>query len=172
MVDNGMIHQRKRMERSNRVERASNRCCDLLERFAEQDPSDPNSAWKNPQTIFDQLNIARQKVIEAGKVKDEEDCQDFDHETFRSLYIDMITDAFADALEHLRESEGNQLDIEVLVDCLQSGIDLQDMEENELLMQAMDHHFEESDGDISMLNPHEQQRVASQLDFTTRTSPV
>lgn len=171
MVDHGRIHGRKRLQRSSRVEEASNRCCDLLERFAQQDPSDPNSAWKNPQRIFDQLNTARQNVIEAGKVKDEDKhFQDFDHENFRLLYIDMITDAFADALESLRGSEGNQLDIDVLVDCLQSGIDLQTMEEKQLLLHAIDPHFDEPDSDTSMLNPHEQQRVEGQLDFTIRPS--
>ena len=43
-------------------------------------------------------------------------------EEFRSMYMDMMTEAFGDDLQQLdRQSDG---DVEILVDALQSGIDL------------------------------------------------
>jgi len=148
--------ERKNMDRSRRVNEASIRCCSLLERFAAQDPSDPNSAWKNPQDIFDQLEMARREVTEAWKKGENEEGDDFDDSRFRTLYMEMITDAFADSLETLRESEGNHLDVEVLVDCLQSGIELLSMQEKELLMSVYDDKFSEIDH--SARTPHEKQR--------------
>ena len=152
------LDNQTKMDRSRRVEQASIRCCTLLESFAEQDPLDPNSAWKNPQEIFDQLDTARNEVIEAWKEDEQEVSKDLDEAQFRILYMDMITDAFADVLDNIRESEGNHLDVDVLVDCLQSGIDLLSLQDKELLMNSYEGDFDEMEDLSSSLTPHEQKR--------------
>jgi hypothetical protein len=53
----------------------------------------------------------------------------------RAAYMDMITDAFADVLEDLRANEAEDIDVGVLVDCLQSGLDLMSQEEKDFFMQ-------------------------------------
>jgi hypothetical protein len=40
----------------------------------------------------------------------------------RPAFIDMITDAFGDVLDNLRQSE--EVDVTILVDCLQSGLEI------------------------------------------------
>jgi hypothetical protein len=40
----------------------------------------------------------------------------------RPAFIDMITDAFGDVLDNLRQSE--EIDVSILVDCLQSGLEI------------------------------------------------
>jgi hypothetical protein len=147
-----------RMDKSRRVEQASIQCCNLLESFAEQDPLDPNSAWKNPQEIFDQLDTARNEVMEAWKEDEQGVSKELDEAQFRILYMDMITDAFADVLDNIRESEGNQLDVDVLVDCLQSGIDLLSMQDKDLFMNFYEGNLDELEEFSSSLTPHEQKR--------------
>lgn len=79
--------------------------------------------------------------------------------------MDMITDAFADVLEDLRQKEGDSLDVDVLVDCLQSGIDLMTQEDKEFFLMSErsikiednDEPFEDDDED-GKLTPHELRR--------------
>lgn len=48
---------------------------------------------------------------------------------FRVMYMDMITDAFGDVLQGMMqeaETKNKRIDVDILVDCLQSGIELLD----------------------------------------------
>ena len=50
-------------------------------------------------------------------------------EQFRVMYMDMITDAFGEVLQgmmHEADTKNKQIDVDILVDCLQSGIELLD----------------------------------------------
>ena len=69
----------------------------------------------------------------------------------------MITDSFSDVLEDLRTGDAD-FDVDVLVDCLQSGVDLMNQEDRELFMQEMDNDDDEEENDDSKLTPHELRR--------------
>lgn len=139
------------MDRASRFEAAATNAVALMEQFSEQDPRDPDSEWKNPQHIFEQLDAARKQVMEAWKdIQVESQNVEVDETAFRALYLDMITDSFADVLDELRKDDA--VDVGVLVDCLQSGMDFLTSEEKELFMQ--DESLEEDDE----LAPHEKQR--------------
>jgi hypothetical protein len=144
------------MERTTtRLEQATTNAVVLMEQFSEQDPHDPDSAWSNPQEIFDQLDAARKEVMDAWRdvqVKAAIPSQEIDDTSFRVLYLDMITDAYADVLDQLRKDD--IVDVNVLIDCLQSGVDFLTSEEKELFLQ--DVTMEEEGG----LTPHEKRRRA------------
>lgn len=143
------------MEYTTRLKKAATNAVALMEQFSEQDPHDPDSAWSNPQEIFDQLDAARKEVMDAWsdvQVQAAIPAKDIDESSFRVLYLDMITDAYADVLDQLRKDD--VVDVTVLIDCLQSGMDFLTCEEKELFMQ--DGSMEEEGG----LTPHEKQRRA------------
>ena len=135
-----------------RFEQATTKAVALLEQFSEQDPLDPESDWEDPERIFDQLDVARREVMEAWNELQMEDpnMDRIDELAFRARYLDMITDAFADVLDELRKHDN--VDVGLLVDCLQSGIDFLTSEEKELFMD--DDPFEEEDA----ITPHENHR--------------
>jgi hypothetical protein len=140
------------MDRATRLEQAATQAVELIEQYSEQDPQDPNSAWKNPQEIFEKLDVARKEVLAAWNDMQESQNntnEQIDESAFRALYLDMITDAFADVLDELRKD--NAVDVSVLVDCLQSGMDFLTSEEKELFLQD-DMEDEEE------LTPHEKHR--------------
>jgi hypothetical protein len=93
-------------------------------------------------------------------------------EGIRVAYIDMITDAFADVLENMRQQEDNEkvLDVEILCDCLQSGLEILSTSHSKLL--KTDFSFREDDFDDELDDdeqrnkfetPHESRR--KQLGF-------
>jgi hypothetical protein len=127
-----------------RLERASKKAVETVTRFANVEPEGNNDSnpWKHPEVIQKELAVARNELDNAWKDLQREELeranhqeQDQDHhaadevseDEFRVLYMDMITDAFGDVLEHL-QGGGNDdsVDVDVLVDCLQSGIELLD----------------------------------------------
>jgi len=60
----------------------------------------------------------------------------------------MVTEAFADVLDNLRSEEGDDLDVDVLVDCLQSGLELMTQQDKELLLMSRQNSGEEwAEGD-------------------------
>lgn len=180
-----------------RLDEAATRATELVQTFATVDDpystSDENP-WKHPDRIFQQLHAARADLLQAWKDleqeskalltdddndanKDDADAKKpLDPERCRALYMDMITDAFADTLENMRKTgDGSQLNVDVLVDCLQSGMDLLTNEEQEALFsKAFDQEFdgEDDDNNIMMdeqeeqLTPHEMHRRKMGLDVS------
>jgi len=128
------------------VDEAVQKAVDLLQEYAsaaEDDTKGRDNPWKNPDEIYAQLDRARSDIMQAwdqlhaaraaATAVDEEansSNSKEDKETcLRMAYMDMITDAFADVLEDLRtksssDNNDDPLDVETLVDCLQSGLDL------------------------------------------------
>lgn len=119
---------------ATRLVQAASHAVVLIEKFSSCQEND--SAWnKDPDDIFRQLHEARQQIIIAAARADETNqTTDDASSNFRALYLEMITDAFADVLDDLRKND-NAFDVTVLVDCLQSGMDfLTTTREKELLL--------------------------------------
>ena len=140
----------------DRLDQAAVQAYTLIQTYA--DVPDPYSTsnenpWKNPQDIFSQLQSARKELDEAwNQVLIEQETEESKQQQqqqqqegtndFRALYMDMITDAFADVLEDLRNKDGNdEIDVDVLVDCLQSGMELLTADDRESFLR----YFEEED---------------------------
>lgn len=146
-----------------RLDVAAVKAAELMEEFANvEDPysNADDNPWANPDQIFQQLRGARDEVMEAwrqveeeteayrSKAADSTTKSKLDAERCRALYMDMITDAFADTLENMRTAAGDDLDVDVLVDCLQSGLDLLTAEEQETLFaNTLDHEFDGEEGE-------------------------
>ena len=128
------------------VDAAAEAAVRLIRDFAERDNED--DVWKHPEDMLNQIAKARDKVTEAWEkleqtIKEseaangkEQNAKPYNEIDFRAAYMDMITDAFADVLEDLRQKEGDSLDVDVLVDCLQSGIDLMTQEDKEFFLMS------------------------------------
>jgi hypothetical protein len=159
------------MNYSQAVDRAAEKATDLVQTFASSDPNAADSPWHNPEQIFKELDDARVQVTQAWdqllntSSNNDEAFNKIDPEDLRASYIDMITDAFGDVLEEMRQKE-MELDVDILVDCLRSGLDLMNQEDKEYFAQDSDNNnniddqYEES--------PHEMRR--RQLGFQTDTS--
>jgi len=134
-----------------------------------------NDAWKNVKAERDN----NPKPISAAATGDDYDYENDDEdeekkndndddndneipeEEFRVLYMNMMTDAFADVLDQMnKESEEGSsnnskqkqstIDVDVLVDCLQSGIDFLDPVEElnkRSYFDSLDYDFGEDDDD-------------------------
>ena len=117
----------------------------------EEDDNNNSNPWRNPKLIENELNIVRNELNDAwmelkknqnkkGSLENGYDAADDDDERvllseteFRVLYMDMITDSFGDILDEMNKkqesninSDDTNFDVEILVDCLQSGIDFLD----------------------------------------------
>jgi hypothetical protein len=91
---------------------------------------------------------ARENKMTDKDVDDNDDnVNDKDNKDFRDMYMDMITDAFADVLEELRSSDTDTLNVDVLVDCLQSGLELLNQEDKDVLFGGMDDDVDAVDDD-------------------------
>jgi hypothetical protein len=113
--------------------------------------------------MYARLDQARQELQEAWNSVKEEKPQ-LDRKVIRTaMYIDLITDSFSDVLEELRNNE--DVDVAVLVDCLQSGLELLSTEEAELMMEEEEETGENNDGE-EKLTPHELRR--RELGFTVQ----
>jgi hypothetical protein len=167
------------------VDAAVQKALDLVQRYSEND-SDP--AWQNPDQIYQQLDQARTDISLAWKNLDaataaaalSPDVATTAHnnscstkEQLRTAYMDMITDAFADVLENMRQNSqvnNDPIDVEVLVDLLQSGLDLFYMNHSIQLMGEADFLWNDSlydnddtdtmndDDEEVFLTPHELRR--------------
>jgi hypothetical protein len=139
----------------------------------DDDNDEINSAWQHPETIYDELDRARtelsqawdelQRAINANQSNVTETTTTVvNEEDLRVAYMDMITDAFADVLNDLKESEGEgMIDVDVLVDCLQSGLDLMSQDEKEFFMQDSTRKNGTGDEDghtEDLMTPHEVRR--------------
>ena len=134
-----------------------------------------SNPWNDPDDMLKQLDAARNKLSTAWQrldqvlpqqQADETDNDETEHKSqsqilredakMRAAYMDMVTDAFADELESLQQDP--HLDVEILVDCLQSGLEiwLSDLStKNEDWFQSQESGNEEGG---SGLTPHEQRR--------------
>lgn len=141
------------------VHAAAEQAAKILTEYSEKDAED--SCWESPDDIFAQLDAARNQLTQAWAHLDAtlaagERTKEIDQERVRVAYMDMVTDAFADVLEDLRQQQGDELDVDILVDCLQSGLDLWSSEEKELLLQESSGELENEEDDG--LTPHERRR--------------
>jgi hypothetical protein len=105
-----------------------------------------SNPWRNPQIIENELNIVRNELNDAWmelkkknnnnksssleKNDNNENNDEISENEFHVLYMDMITDSFGDILDEMnkkQDEEGNaNFDVDILVDCLQSGVDFLD----------------------------------------------
>mmetsp|Transcript_6112 Transcript_6112/g.12253 ORF Transcript_6112/g.12253 Transcript_6112/m.12253 type:complete len:164 (+) Transcript_6112:146-637(+) len=140
------------------VEAAATAAVELVQNFSEQDPSDPRSCWKNPAQMLEQLNAARIRAVQAWQVLEQTrnhnkessgDTTSNNEQDLRAQFMDMVTDAFADVLAEMKDQEN--IDLDVLVDCLQSGMDILSQEDREFLMDNNNDSEEEE-------TPHEVRR--------------
>lgn len=144
--------QQELLERAARVEEAASKAVTLIEEFSQHDPSDPSPSnpWRNPKDMFKRLDQAREALQAAWQSIAEEQPQ-LEKKVIRTaMYIDLITDSFQDVLEELRTNE--DINVDTLADCLQSGLELLSSEEAELILDSQDGDDEEQ------LTPHEQRR--------------
>lgn len=146
------------------MEVAASKAVDLVQQFSEQDPSDMNSCWQNPTRMFEQLDQARTEALEAWKVLEEAQARNVDiskvtirEHDLRAQFMDMVTDAFADVLDQMKESEN--FDLDILVDCLQSGIEILSQEDKEYLI------MDDAEDEVT---PHEKRR--HELGFHVETT--
>eukprot|EP00543_Licmophora_paradoxa_P010010 CAMPEP_0202468138 /NCGR_PEP_ID=MMETSP1360-20130828/74334_1 /ASSEMBLY_ACC=CAM_ASM_000848 /TAXON_ID=515479 /ORGANISM="Licmophora paradoxa, Strain CCMP2313" /LENGTH=157 /DNA_ID=CAMNT_0049092955 /DNA_START=11 /DNA_END=484 /DNA_ORIENTATION=+ len=143
-----------------RIEAATSHAIRLIEDFANCDIHDVKSPWKNPDEIFAKLDEARKQVVDAFVAEEQDEAKKgLDENAFRTLYVDMVTDAFATVLDDMR-SGNKDVDVNVLVDCLESGMDFLSSEEKDLFRLE----FGDDELDESLTSIHEQRR--SEVDFT------
>lgn len=118
------------------LDQAATEALDLVRKFADEPLDDPHE-------MLSQLDAARTKLQAAVAAPSVEG--PITTPQLQAAYMDMITDAFADVL---MDMQGN--DVDILVDCLQSGLDLMNQEERDFFL-------EEDDDDTTEL-PHDQRR--------------
>jgi hypothetical protein len=125
---------------------------------------------KDPQEAWIQLDAARNKLIRAWDALDvamkdsganHKKKDSIDEDRIRVEYMDLVTDAFQDALEDMRQKQGDQLDVDVLIDCLSSGLELLTDQDKKWLLEETDRNdqdamSEKEPGDG--LTPHERRR--------------
>jgi hypothetical protein len=166
---------------SGRLDQAAAKAFTLVQEYAEV--NDPHSEsednpWRNPESMYQALDTARIELSQAWQEMQQQQASSnstvlddtntntnsSDPDDFRALYMDMITDAFADVLENMRETQ-EILDLDVLVDCLQNGMDLLSADERDGFFQAwennndyLEEENEDDTGDKEGLTPHERQR--------------
>ena len=176
------------LKESTAVDAAATAAIDLVRELSERDPHDKDDAnpWRNPEQVFQQLDQARTGITKAWEelhaaaaaleqkddnatksnssdmTKEQFSSSSVNEDDLRAAYMDMITDAFADVLEDMRANEAEDIDVDVLVDCLQSGLDLMSLEEKEFFMQDNEElnnmdEAESNDAAIAV-TPHELRR--------------
>lgn len=146
-------NQKELIERAARVEAAATKAVALVENFSALDPNDPDPSnpWRNPRDMWAQLDKAREDIQTAWGTTEEAVEQSDRKVALTAMYIDLITDSFADVLDDMRKDDA--VDVDILVDCLQSGLELLSTEEIDLMMEQDDDMEEEGS-----LTPHEQRR--------------
>ena len=148
-----------------RLDEAAVRASELVERLVEADVDENDSPWRQPDRILQQLNQARNDLSQAWKDYEQEyitskkkTTPSLDPERCRALYMDMITDAFADTLENMRTTANTELDVDLLVDCLQSGLELLSEEDQVDLLLAPEEEGDRMDDGDNDLTIHEKLR--------------
>jgi hypothetical protein len=180
------------LKESTAVDAAATAAIDLVRELSERDPHDKDEAnpWRNPEQVFQQLDQARTGIVKAWEelhaaaaaleqtdanaansnssdITKEPLSTSVNEDDLRAAYMDMITDAFADVLEDMRANEAEDIDVDVLVDCLQSGLDLMSQEEKEFFMQdneelnnmdSSNNNIDKSESNDVVVTPHELRR--------------
>ena len=147
---------------------------------SDDDATENDNCWNNPTDMFQQLKKARDALSEAWRdyqeafekveqqkqknenskdgTADTPDMQEDEEQQkrFRVMYMDMITDAFGDVLNEMREKNEQDVDINTLVDCLQSGIDFLDDADKKNALQYFDSFREEEEEEE---NNDDQQKI-------------
>lgn len=150
--------QQELIKRAARVEEAASKAVALVEEFSSLDPGDasPSNPWRNPDSMWTRLDQARAELQEAWRSIESEKPQ-LDKKVIRTaMYIDLITDSFSDCLEELSTNE--EVDVDILADCLQSGLELLSSEEAELMMEQEEEEESPEKDYEEQLTPHEQRR--------------
>lgn len=147
------------MERSVKIEQAVSHAIDLVKEFSERDPrdGDDKNPWQDPQSMLDELDRAREGIVAASADTQEVSKSSMaDEQDFRAAYMDLITNAFADVLDDMRNNNSEEeLNVDILVDCLQSGMDFLSGEEQEFLMMDDDEERLEE----GKPTPHEERQI-------------
>jgi hypothetical protein len=173
------------LKESTAVDAAATAAIDLVRELSERDPHDKDESnpWRNPEQVFQQLDQARTGIVKAWEelhaaaaaleqkddnknaansgdtTKESSTSNSVNEDDLRAAYMDMITDAFADVLEDMRANESEDIDVDVLVDCLQSGLDLMSQEEKDFYMQDNDELNNMDEGESNdTVTPHELRR--------------
>lgn len=149
------------------VDQAAERSVALLRQYASL--PETSEVWQHPERILEELNDARTRLWDAwmalqGAMEEYQAlCESVEtpavpEQDVRAAYIDMITDAFADVLEEMREKE-TDLDIEILADCLQSGLELMTQDDRDLFRECWAaRETQDEDEEAQGLTPHERRR--------------
>jgi hypothetical protein len=137
-----MSHQDKNVK----LEETANKAFERLSHYAE----DEKNFYSNPKEMLDEMNIIKNDLQDAWKgLKDEHDRQqqrqeeqhsgepEETEETFRSAYVATMTDAFDESLEQLRQQHSGDMDVNILVECMQSGINLLSPEERGYFLEEL-----------------------------------
>mmetsp|Transcript_16342 Transcript_16342/g.22774 ORF Transcript_16342/g.22774 Transcript_16342/m.22774 type:complete len:171 (+) Transcript_16342:141-653(+) len=147
-------------ERAAKYEEAAFKAATLAKEFGEKDPFDNDSEnpWHNVDNMFDQMRDAVkevQKYRRPDPVEQDENETDETEDTFQEQYIEMMTEAFAEDIEEIREKSGEDVDVNILAECLSSGMEMFSKDEKDLFLEERLGGSEElSDG----LTPHQRRR--------------
>ena len=158
------------------VNEAAEKALDLINKYSELDPhnTDESNPWRRPDEIFVSLDNARNDLTKSWEVlrlRMEQDKtskkKNVKEDDFRAAYMNMITDAFSDVLEDIRSKE-EEIDVDVLIDILQSGGDLMTQDDKELFLQELGGGDDMEVEHDTKRTPHELRR--RQLGFHVETS--
>jgi len=139
----------------------------ILDKYANLDPKTAKE-WKDPDQVFRLLLEAKDNLMKARQQdlsSQEDSSPGIDETSCQAMYMDMITASFADVLENLRKDElsKKELDMSVLADCLQSGLEFLSTEEREMFM--IENNEDEMD-EASLTGAQEEIRHRLGLDLT------
>jgi len=150
-------------EASN-VIKAIDEAWNFMEQTAKMDPRSPSSPWTNPKSIFETLEDHRTKIRMAfsqlreaqqlDKITDPKKCEDDD---IKMAYIDMMVSSFGDHLNEIKETDGD-VDVDLLADCLQSGIELWSQTDKIHFMAAIEGDEESQEDEDEHLPVHKQRQ--------------
>eukprot|EP00980_Cylindrotheca_fusiformis_P013494 scaffold3448_cov92-Cylindrotheca_fusiformis.AAC.4 len=109
---------------------------------------DPTELFENLIQMQTELQTAWKEAkeeIEKEEQQNESSANDATIDAnFRAFYVEMMTDAFAEPLEEMRKQQQQQeaanddvVDVNILAECLQSGMDLLTKEERKFFMEEL-----------------------------------
>lgn len=151
------------LPQSRKVEESIEKAINLIQSYTETD-------WRQqtPEQTLESLNAARNEITERWEILQKEmtatesvemiEDRAASEQEIRIAFVDMITEAFGDMLHNMQTEN---VDIEALVDCLQSGLDMINAKNLVDLAWCED---DDDDDDIeeegTSLTPHEYRRRA------------
>lgn len=134
------------LDKSIKLEETTARAVEAIEKYAE----DEKTFFESPKEMFEDLVRIRKDIKDAWREAKAEIDENTVRETaeipepadFRSSYVEMMTDAFAEPLEEMRLQQepagANDVDVNILVECMQSGIDLLTPEEKQFFLDELE----------------------------------